>query len=38
VTHCRRDGAAALREETVTEGSIRLDPPGLDLALKDIFA
>ncbi|MBU3889036.1 Uma2 family endonuclease [Methylosinus sporium] len=38
VTHCRRDGGSALREETVTEGSIRLDPPGLDLALKDIFA
>ncbi|WP_166141946.1 Uma2 family endonuclease [Methylosinus sp. RM1] len=38
VTHCRRDGAAAMREEIVTEGSIRLDPPGLDLALKDIFA
>jgi Uma2 family endonuclease len=38
VAHYRRDAEATFRQETVTEGSIRLDPPGLDLALKDLFA
>jgi hypothetical protein len=38
VLHYRRDAAATFRPETVTEGSIRLDPPGIDLALRDIFA
>ncbi|MBG0810948.1 Uma2 family endonuclease [Methylosinus sp. H3A] len=38
VLHCRRDAESIFRRETVTEGSIRLDPPGFDLALKDIFA
>jgi Uma2 family endonuclease len=38
VARYSRDGETAFRQETVTEGSIRLDPPGLDLALEDIFA
>ncbi|HEY8064883.1 MAG TPA: Uma2 family endonuclease [Methylosinus sp.] len=38
VLHYRRDAAATFRPETVTDGSIRLDPPGVDLALRDIFA
>lgn len=38
VLHYRRDEADAFLLRIVTEGSIRLDPPGLDLALKDAFA
>lgn len=38
VPHYRRDEADAFLLRIVTEGSIRLDPPGLDLALKDVFA
>ncbi|WP_159726691.1 Uma2 family endonuclease [Methylosinus sp. Ce-a6] len=38
VLHYRRDAGATFLLEIVTEGSIRLDPPGLDLALKDFFA
>ena len=38
VLHYRREAEGTFLLEIVTEGSIRLDPPGLDLALKDFFA
>lgn len=39
VLHYRRQGAdEPILLRIVTEGAIRLDPPGLDLALSEIFA
>lgn len=38
VLHYRRDGEAPITLAIMRDGSIRLDPPGLDLATSDIFA
>jgi Uma2 family endonuclease len=38
VLHYRRGEDAQITVSIVTEGAIRLDPPGLDIALTDIFA
>lgn len=38
VTHYRRDSAGAITVHIATEGTLELDPPGLALAVPDLFA
>jgi len=37
VTHHKRGAAAAIETRVITEGTLVLDPPGLEIGLADIF-
>lgn len=38
IVHHRRDDLGEIRTQTVTGGEIRLDPPGVAIAVEDIYA